>query len=85
MSFKIESFMIERLGLSGNDLVLYAYLYDVTKGGERMYEGNHRDLVSVLNCTIPTVYKVLANLEVNGLIVREPHCKAARITVVKQI
>ena len=80
-SFKIESFMIDDLGLKGNDLVLYAFLWDKTKGGRKVYEGDHRDIVGVLNVTIPTAYNVLRNLETNGLIVRDGLGKTGSIKV----
>ena len=73
--------MIERLGLKGNDLVLYAYLWDATKQGREMYMGDHRNLTAVLNVTIPTAYNVLRNLETNGLIVRDGFGKTGNIKV----
>ena len=80
-AFRIEPAMIKR-GLKGNDLVLYAFLFNETKGGREKYYGNHMDMAGVLNTTIPTVYNVLRNLEGNGLI-RRTGSKESGIEVVK--
>ena len=67
-SFSVQRWMIKEKGLSGNELVAYAYLYDVTGGGRSDFGGGYRELVDVMNTTIPTVYNIMRKLKDKGLI-----------------
>ena len=66
--FLIKKWMISQLGLSGNELVAYAFLYDATKGGKEVYTGGYRVLTEMLNSTIPTAYNVLKRMRDRKLI-----------------
>ena len=56
--FMVKKWMISELGLSGNELVCFAFLYDATKGGSEEYQGGYKQLTEVMNTTIPTTYNV---------------------------
>lgn len=64
----IKKWMISEMGLSGNDLVCYAFLYDATKAGSEEYDGGYKQLTEVMNTTIPTTYNVLKRMAEKGLI-----------------
>mgnify|MGYP002514924937 FL=1 len=64
----VKKWMISELGLSGNDLVAYAFLYDATGKGENEYQGGYKQLTEVMNTTIPTTYNVLKHMAEKGLI-----------------
>lgn len=66
--FMVKKWMISELGLSGNDLVCYAFLYDATKGGSEEYQGGYKQLTEVMNTTIPTTYNVLRRMAEKKLI-----------------
>ena len=67
-SFPIQRWMIKDKGLSGSELVAYAYLYDVTGGGKSEFDGGYREMVEVMNTTIPTVYNTLKKLKERGFL-----------------
>lgn len=73
--FTVFTWMASELGLSGNQLVMFAYLFDITKRGEEVFKGGYKELTSVLNTTVPTVYNTLAKLEEKGCIVIEGDCR----------
>ena len=64
----VKKWMISELGLSGNDLVAYAFLYEATGKGENEYQGGYKQLTEVMNTTIPTTYNVLKRMAEKGLI-----------------
>lgn len=66
--FMVKKWMISELGLSGNDLVAYAFLYEATGKGENEYQGGYKQLTEVMNTTIPTTYNVLKRMAEKGLI-----------------
>lgn len=66
--FTVKKWMIAELGLGGNDLVCYAFLYDTTGKGEKEYQGGYKQLTEVMNTTIPTTYNVLRRLAERKLI-----------------
>ena len=65
--FMIKKWMISELGLSGNDLVAYAFLYDATGKGENEYQGGYKQMTEVMNTTIPTTYNVLKRMAEKAL------------------
>ena len=67
-SFSIQRWMIKDKGLSGSELVAYAYLYDVTGGGKSEFDGGYREMVEVMNTTAPTVYNIMRKLKEKGLV-----------------
>ena len=66
--FMVKKWMISELGLSGNELVCFAFLYDATKGGSEEYQGGYKQLTEVMNTTIPTTYNVLRRMAEKKLI-----------------
>ena len=66
--FFIYDWMTNEMGLSGNALVMYAYLYEVTKHGELEYTGGHGELAAIMCTTIPTVYNTMKKLEERNFI-----------------
>lgn len=65
---EIERFMVEKLGLSGNGLVLFAVLWMESKGGTKEAKGNYTWLAAMIGVSIPTTYNCLASLEAKGLV-----------------
>jgi DNA-binding MarR family transcriptional regulator len=66
--FYVMKWMTSRLGLSGNELVAYAYLYEVTADGTKPYDGGYTELSEVMGTTIPTVYNTLKKLKERGFL-----------------
>lgn len=66
--FIVHQWMLTRLGLSGNELVAYAYMYDVSEGGQKKFDGGYLELSEVMNTSVPTVYNSVKKLRDKGLI-----------------
>ena len=66
--FKILDFMTKRLGLSGNNLVLFGLMWAESKGGKDIVLGNYTKLSGAMGVTIPTLYNCLKNLKELGYI-----------------
>jgi len=66
--FSVLAWMTASLGLSGNELVAYAYLYEVTADGTKPYDGGYTELSEVMGTTIPTVYNTLKKLKERGFL-----------------
>lgn len=66
--FSVEKFMTERHGLSGNELVAYAFLYNETAQGHDKFTGGYSQIASAIGVTIPTAYNVLKKLKEKGLV-----------------
>lgn len=64
----IENFMTSELGLSGNQLVLYAHLWAESKQGEETITNNYSRYAAAMNVTMPTYYSTLKGLEMRGLV-----------------
>lgn len=70
-SFLVEIWMMKDLGLSGNELLMYAYLHDVTKKGKEVFDGGYTELSGAMNMTVPTVYNIIKRLRDKGYITPE--------------
>lgn len=66
--FKIMEFMTGRLGLSGNNLVLYGLMWAESKQGKDVVVGDYTKLSAAMGVTIPTLYNCLKNLTKMSLI-----------------
>lgn len=66
--FYVESFMTEKLGLNGNELVGYAFLYAMTKQGAEVYMGGYTELAVAMGVSVPTTYNVMKKLVDRGLV-----------------
>lgn len=66
----IQGWMITRLKLKGNDLILFALIYGFSQDDETEFRGSQKYMCEVLNRTRPTVAKSLENLASLGLIIK---------------
>jgi predicted transcriptional regulator len=73
-SFEIESFMTQSLGLSGNELVLYAIMWKETGKGEKPVTLDYNGWSEAMGVKVPTVYNCLNKLVERGIIDQE--CKS---------
>ena len=66
--FEVRKFMTVDMGLSGNNLVVYAFLWNQTNGGTKTYTDGYMRISEAAGVTIPTVYNVLEKLRSRGAI-----------------
>lgn len=66
----IEAFMVNRLNLKGNDLLVYAIIYGFSQDGKSKFTGSLEYLAEWTNSTTHGVMKNLKNLVEKGLIVK---------------
>ncbi len=64
----IQSWMISELGLSGNDLLVYAIIYGFSQDGESRFTGSLQYLADWCNATKAGIQKNLKNLVAGGYI-----------------
>lgn len=65
---QISGWMINKLKLSGNELMIYALIFGFSHDGESSFEGGHKYICDSINASRPTVSKCLSNLEELGYI-----------------
>lgn len=65
--FSIFDWMVEK-GLSGNELVCYAYLCKETAQGEKSFTGGYEKIAKAIGVTFPTAYNVLKKMKEKGLV-----------------
>ena len=68
--YTVDGWMINELGLSGNDLLIYAIIYGFSQDGNTEYSGSLNYLVTFINSTKPTVINCLKKLCERGLLVK---------------
>lgn len=66
--FIIHGWMVNRLGLSGNELIVYAIIYSFSQDGESCFYGSLKYIEKTLSVSKPTAIKVLQGLLEKGLI-----------------
>ena len=66
--YQVTGWMINRLGLKGTPLQMYAIIYGFTKDGSSRFEGSLSYLEDFTNATRPTVVKALKELVAKGLL-----------------
>lgn len=66
----LEGWMVQELGLRGNELSVYALIYGSTQDGESLYCGGDECLAYALGLSSSTVKKTLKRLMEKGLIVK---------------
>ena len=66
----IQSWMRERLNLSGNDLIIYAVIYGFSQDGESSFVGSRQYLADWCGCTVRNVQTILNNLVERGLLIK---------------
>lgn len=66
----IQGWMITRLGLKGNELLIYAVIYGFTQNGEIEFVGSMKYLADWTNSTVESVRKCIKSLIDKGYIVK---------------
>lgn len=66
----LHEWMWTELGLTGNELIVYAMIYGFSQRGEGSYHGSLAGLPKWVGCSADTGRRVLAKLESAGLIVK---------------
>ena len=66
--FLIMDWMVLDKGLSGNELVCYAYLYQQTDAGKQPFKGGYESIAKAIGVTFPTAYNVLRKMKDRGLV-----------------
>ena len=66
--FTIQAFMVIDLGLSGNELFIYAIIYGFSQDGESFFKGSRQYLADWCNTSISSVKRALKSLQDRGLI-----------------
>lgn len=69
----IFGWMTNELGLSGNELNIFALIYGFSQDGESWFQGNRRYIAETLNITRPTVDRALISLQEKGLIIKQAY------------
>lgn len=64
----IESFMVNELHLSGNELITYALIYGFSQDGQSWYSGSSTYIANWCQCSKRTVLNVLKNLTEKGFL-----------------
>ena len=66
----IQGWMVNRLNLKGNELLVYAIIYGFSQDGESRFTGSRRYLADWCGCAMRTVDNTLASLVAKGLITK---------------
>ena len=66
----IQSFMVQDLKLSGNELLTYAIVYGFSQDGESTFVGSSKYISYALGVSRPTAIKALDSLTSKGLIIK---------------
>lgn len=70
----IQGWMLTRLGLKGNELMIYAVIYGFTQNGETEFIGSMKYLADWTNSTVESVRKCIKSLIDKGYIVKTLDC-----------
>jgi DNA-binding MarR family transcriptional regulator len=66
----IQGWMINRLKLSGNKLIVYAIIYEFSQNGVSKYTGSASCLAEHAGISRQAVFKILKSLTKDGLLVK---------------
>lgn len=66
----IQGWMLNKLNLKGNELIVYAVIYGFSQDGESRFTGSRRYLAEWCGCTLKTVDNALSSLVAKGLIAK---------------
>lgn len=69
----IAGWMINRLGLSGNELLIYAAIFGFSQDGESKFHGSGTYLANWCGCSLRSVQRSLKTLQDRGLIEQVYH------------
>lgn len=67
----IQSFMVRKLGLKGNELIIYAMIHGFSQDGHSFFYGSLKYIMQNTNLSKETVLSVLQNLVKKKLIVKK--------------
>ena len=68
--YTVQAWMVNDLGLHGNELALYAIIYGFSQDGRSEFVGSISYVQEWLGCSRPTAIKTLGSLIEKGLIVK---------------
>ena len=68
--FTVQAWMVNDLGLHGNELTLYAIIYGFSQDGRSEFVGSISYVMEWLGCSRPTAMKTIAALVDKGLITK---------------
>ena len=66
----IQGWMLNKLNLKGNELIVYAVIYGFSQDDESRFTGSRRYLAEWCGCTLKTVDNALSSLVAKGLIAK---------------
>lgn len=66
----LQGWMVQKLGLKKNELLVYALIYGFTQDGETLYHGGDKYLAHTLGLSSSTVRRILKRLMEKGLIAK---------------
>lgn len=66
--YVIEPFMTVKLGLNGNELVLFTILWAESDNGSKVVDGDYTTLSAEMNVTVPTFFACLNKLADKGYV-----------------
>ena len=69
--YVVQGWMINKLGLSGNDLICFAIIYGFSQDGKSSFDGSLNYIAKFMACARRTVVNVTSRLEEAGLIHKE--------------
>lgn len=69
--YTVQAWMVNDLGLHGNELALYAIIWGFSQDGRSEFVGSISYIQEWLGCSRPTAIKTLASLAEKGLIVKK--------------
>ena len=69
----IKPFMTQKLGLQGNDLVVYALIWNLENSNNKVCDLTTDEMAKLANMSERTVFRVLANLKSKGFIKKAYH------------
>lgn len=69
--YTVQAWMVNDLGLRGNELALYAIIWGFSQDGRSEFVGSISYIQEWLGCSRPTVIKTLAALAEKGLVVKK--------------
>ena len=64
----IQGFMVKELGLTGNELIAYAWIYGFSQDSESEFKGSLNYVAEWLNCSKTTAFNLLNKLADDGFI-----------------
>lgn len=72
---QISGWMVQGLGLKGNELLVYALIYGFSQDGMSEFTGSIAYICEWLSCSRPTASKALTELEKKGFIIKRTETK----------